>query len=109
MNTIAQWLTEDGNIVAPNTIDSCVFGSDGQSLNEKLPFKFGIDENGKYGYYKTNKDTVTPFGTGDGGDLIIFDQNYSEEEQLTGKIWTDGKPIYQKTMTGTFNGEISTL
>ena len=29
--------------------------------------------------------------------------------QLTGKHWTDVKPIYQKTMTGTFNGETSTL
>ena len=102
MEAKSKWLTEDGNIVAPNTMDSCVFGSDGKSLKEKLPFKFGIDENGKYGYFKINEETVTPFGTdtGDSGDLIIFDQNYSEEEQLTSKRWVDGKPIYQKTFVG---------
>ena len=109
MEAKSKWLTEDGNIIAPNTMDSCVFGSDGQSLEEKLPFKFGIDENGKYGYFKINEETVTPFGTGDGGNLVIFDQNYSEEEQRTGRRWTDGKPIYQKTMTRTFDGELSTL
>lgn len=97
MEAKSKWLTEDGNIIAPNTLDSCVFGSDGKSLKEKLPFEFGIDENGKYGYFKTNEETVTPFGTGDGGDLVIFDQNYSTEEQLTSKRWIDGKPIYQKT------------
>ena len=45
-----------------------------------------------------------------GGDTyVVSDLDYSTEEQLTGKRWTDGKPIYQKTMTGIFNGEISTL
>lgn len=73
MEAKSKWLTEDGNIVAPNTMDSCVFGSDGQSLNEKLPFKFGIDENGKYGYYKTNEEMVTPFGTGDAGSSGLGD------------------------------------
>ena len=73
MEAKSKWLTEDGNIVAPNTMDSCVFGSDGQSLEEKLPFKFGIDENGKYGYFKTNEETVTPFGTGGAGSSGLGD------------------------------------
>ena len=78
MEAKSKWLTEDGNIVAPNTMDSCVFGSDGQSLNEKLPFKFGIDENGNYGYYKAGADTVTPFKSGGGiptkiGNIDLFD------------------------------------
>ena len=66
MNAKSKWLEEDGNIVAPNTLDSCVFGSDGKSLEEKLPFRFGINENGKYGYIKAGADSITPFGTGDG-------------------------------------------
>ena len=28
---------------------------------DDIPFKFGIDENGDYGYYKAGADTVTPF------------------------------------------------
>lgn len=108
MNAKSKWLEEDGNIIAPNTLDSCVFGSDGKSLKEKLPFEFGIDENGKYGYFKINEETVTPFGTGDGGNLVIFDQNYSTEEQLTSKRWVDGKPIYQKTYN-IVNGVILTI
>lgn len=107
MEAKSKWLTEDGNIIAPNTLDSCVFGSDGKSLKEKLPFEFGIDENGKYGYFKTNEETVTPFGTGDGGDLVIFDQNYSTEEQLTSKRWIDGKPIYQKSFDEQVNSSAS--
>ena len=27
----------------------------------RIPFGFGIDENGNYGYYKEGADTVTPF------------------------------------------------
>ena len=88
---------------------------------DRLPFKFGIDTYGNYGYYKTNEETVTPFGTGGGiaelpenlvyytneeesiglpsvdPTLIVSDLDYSTEEQLTGKRWIDGKPIYQKT------------
>lgn len=30
------------------------------------PFKFGIDDDGNYGYYKAGADTVTPFKTGQG-------------------------------------------
>lgn len=29
-----------------------------------LPFRFGIDENGDYGYYKVGADTLTPFNAG---------------------------------------------
>lgn len=34
-------------------------------INNKVPFKFGIDADGNYGYYKAGADTVTPFKTGD--------------------------------------------
>lgn len=32
-----------------------------EDLNNRAPFKFGIDENGNYGYIKDGADTVTPF------------------------------------------------
>lgn len=31
--------------------------------NKSIPFRFGIDANGNYGYYKDGADTVTPFKT----------------------------------------------
>lgn len=46
---------------------------------------------------------------GFGGKIFSSDLDYSTEEQLTGKRWIDGKPIYQKTIvedceyTGTYN------
>lgn len=43
-------------------------GSGGVSL----PFRFGIDENGNYGYYKVGADTVTPFKTGDGNSYGVY-------------------------------------
>lgn len=57
---------------------------DSTSTNDKVvgakavydiaPFKFGIDENGNYGYYKAGADTVTPFKS-------------SAELEDTGKIY----------------------
>ena len=35
---------------------------------------------------------------GFGGKIFSSDLDYSTEEQLTGKRWIDGKPIYQKTI-----------
>jgi len=40
---------------------------DVDTIEENVPFKFGIDENGNYGYYKEGADSVTPFKTGGGG------------------------------------------
>lgn len=34
-------------------------------IDNKVPFKFGVDADGNYGYYKAGADTVTPFKTGD--------------------------------------------
>lgn len=34
---------------------------DEETLQNKLPFRLGIDENGNYGYIKAGADTVTPF------------------------------------------------
>ena len=82
MNTIAQWLTEDGNIVVPKTLDTQVFDENGKSLNRRL---------------KTAKDEQIIQLPKVNPTLIVSDLNYSTEEQLTGKRWIDGKPIYQKT------------
>ena len=34
-----------------------------ESLKQLLPFSFGVDEQGRYGYIKEGADTVTPFKT----------------------------------------------
>ena len=34
------------------------------TLNNKIPFSFGVDANGNYGYIKDGADTVTPFKKG---------------------------------------------
>lgn len=39
--------------------------TDDEIDGDSLPFKFGIDENGNYGYYKVGADTVTPFKSDD--------------------------------------------
>ena len=92
MEAKSKWLTEDGNIVAPNTIDSCVFGSDGQSLNENIPFKFGIDENGNYGYIKVGADTVTPFKSGTINNQIVI-SGYPEYSSQ-GNLSSNGGAVY---------------
>ena len=57
----------------------------------KSPFKFGIDENGNYGYYKVGADTVTPFKSG-GSDFDFLIPVYKNG------IWynVDGISVEQK-------------
>ena len=95
MNAKSKWLTEkDGNIVIPKTLDSQTFDSDGNSLAERLR---GIDDTEIIQLPKVDPT------------LIVSDLNYSTEEQLTGKRWIDGKPIYQITITGTGNNRSENL
>lgn len=35
----------------------------GIAIAEIAPFRLGIDEQGRYGYYKDGADTVTPFNS----------------------------------------------
>lgn len=42
-----------------------------RELAEKIPFRFGVNENGQYGYYKDGADAVTPFKAG-GGCMETF-------------------------------------
>ena len=56
----------EGTPVAPRTVASAVITKSGKNIEELLthsdiPFQFGIDENGNYGYIKAGADTVTPF------------------------------------------------
>lgn len=63
-----------------------------------------------YDYYmiiQYTKSTDAP-GTGPTkGNLIYLPALYSEEEREVG-VWTDGKPLYQKTFVGNINLETST-
>ena len=68
-------LVENGQIKYPQTVSEAVITEDG-TLDESLgkinnnladkgkSFKFGVDDNGNYGYYKDGADTVTPFRQG---------------------------------------------
>lgn len=87
MNAIAQWLKEKGKIVIPKTLDTQVFDENGKSLDRRL---------------KTAKDEQVIQLPKVEPTMIISDLDYSTEEQLTGKRWTDGKPIYQKTIEFSF-------
>lgn len=89
MNAIAQWLKEKGKIVIPKTLDTQVFDENGKSLDRRL---------------KTAKDEQVIQLPKVDPTIIVSDLDYSTEEQLTGKRWTDGKPIYQKTLCGTSTG-----
>ena len=53
------------------TIYYCIIDGVGNG-GVSLPFRFGIDENGNYGYYKVGADTVTPFKTGDGNSYGVY-------------------------------------
>ena len=83
MNAIAQWLKEKGKIVIPKTLDTQVFDENGKSLDRRL---------------KTAKDEQVIQLPKVDPTMIFSDLDYSTEEQLTGRRWIDGKPIYQKTI-----------
>lgn len=57
-------------------------------LDENLPFAFGIDKNGNYGYIKAGADTVTPFKTGDVNAVhgFCWNQNESENTYMVGLV-----------------------
>ena len=46
-------------------------------VGETLPFKFGIDSNGNYGYYKNGSDVLIPFGSGSSSSGVSY-QNANE-------------------------------
>ena len=44
-----------------------------------VPFRFGIDVDGNYGYYKEGADTVTPFNTGGGKGPFVYEYRFTTE------------------------------
>ena len=58
------WRDVVDNLSSTRT-DASLSANQGRILGAKLPFAFGIDADGNYGYYKAGADTVTPFKTGD--------------------------------------------
>lgn len=51
-----------------------------QSVSTGVPFKFGVDENGNYGFIKDGADTVTPFKQG--GIHLNYIRIYSPANSL---------------------------
>lgn len=60
--------------------------------DQPIPFKFGIDELGRYGYYKAGADTLTPFNSGGGGGGGVIESNLAfgvEPPTDYKKIWCE--------------------
>lgn len=58
-------------------------------INTDYPFKFGIDDNGNYGYYKAGADTVTPFKTSDGGSVTLINSVANSKNIETSYFYID--------------------
>lgn len=54
---------EDLNLVLTESKNYIDTGLEDKVNKDNCPFRFGIDSNGNYGYYKVGADTVTPFKT----------------------------------------------
>ena len=69
-----------------------------QEQNLNVPFKFGVDSSGNYGYIKAGADTVTPFLTRTG--------NATASHVLSGKTFSNAS---SSGLTGTMtnNGAVS--
>lgn len=73
-------------------------------------FRFGIDQQGRYGYYKVGADTVTPFRTANGNataadvrDGMTFSN--AESDNIVGTMTYD----YERTITAySFNEPVTT-
>lgn len=52
-----------------------------KAVHDIVPFKFGIDENGNYGYYKAGADTVTPFKKGEFIGGFMYSNNITLPKQ----------------------------
>lgn len=86
--------SKQDNLIAGDNIS---IGSDGKTINAKVyanPEDTATETMSKI----TVGDTTYEIqgGGGGGSNLILDAQRYSLDEQVVG-IWTDGKPLYQKT------------
>lgn len=109
-NAIIEGANEWGDIknkpfsdIDPNTLEVkdnilTVIGGGGEGGISELPENLV--------YYSNEEENI---GLPSVNPTMIFsDLDYSTEEQLTGKRWIDGKPIYQKTIYGTTSGSNNT-
>lgn len=85
--------TADGTFTTPN-----LRGQDGEVTKDRVPFKFGIDNSGDYGYYKNDEqgnptNQFTAFGTGSGGSGL-----FGFEIREDGHLWmvTDDSTMADK-------------
>lgn len=62
-----------------------------------VPFKFGTDSSGKYGYYKEGESTVTPFGNGSSESEGKVVQNPSTTNALYPMVLSDRNDNTQHT------------
>lgn len=51
-------------------------------VGETLPFRFGIDSNGNYGYYKNGSDVLIPFGSGSSSSGV----SYKNANEVTASV-----------------------
>ena len=74
-------------------------------INTDYPFKFGVDDNGNYGYYKAGADTVTPFKSAKASGIGDIHNGFYFGTVATAKAFF---PIIQNTgtMTITLNDSI---
>lgn len=100
-----------------NPITACEGGT--EEFTDTRAIKLPTGHDTQY-YTETEGDKLSalPEVTGEQGDFIINNADgkmtlkkrnvYSETEKVVG-TWIDGKPIYQKTLTGTFEAENNIL
>lgn len=68
---------EDGKVTAKafdviddSDTESTTTTLSAKKIMDKVPFEFGITDDGQYGYIKDGADTVTPFKSGDGCEIV---------------------------------------
>lgn len=59
-----------------------------QSVSADVPFKFGVDENGNYGFIKDGADTVTPFKQSNPIHMNIKTPSFSIDRSSNGLFWS---------------------
>ena len=74
-------------------------------IHTDYPFKFGVDDNGNYGYYKAGADTVTPFKSAKASGIDDLHNGFYFGTVATAKAFF---PVIQNkgTMTITINDSI---
>lgn len=67
-----------GNSTIPSELGQTITGA-----LTNIPFRFGIDSNGDYGYYKVGADSVSPFKSGLTNYLLYHDSGHPKSSTYT--------------------------